>query len=371
MLFLFLFVAFGQYDPFIGSNCDCARFCNYECSINGTKAPINGTFYRMSMKGVLDLRDKDTGDIPGDTSFVLSRKNTAYECRKDPKSFMCKDVAQFSGDDANSTDIVLEMQVEVDGQWGPYLPCNPVNVSDPYGAWNCTTDFMHHNPPDYPHVCVANNYSSAYEGYAIMGIPDFRLNGISLSDCCSEAAKHSTPSKSVWAYNYNMKTQTCSLFTRYQRHFKPSNDTITSHISTPDNACNCDRVYKSVGRELREKSSHHLAGGYWQSFPHKGECAKGGHVGDGSNCTYRVLGISKAIKASCLYELFDTTMESYNPTCFSKCGPKPYNTTSDCYLECFDITSRESTEKQLTEPWYRAFGGACPIIPVKDDIVSY
>ena len=91
---------------------------------------------------------------------------------------------------------------EVDGQWGPYLPCNPVNISDPYGAWNCTTDFMHHNPPDYPHVCVANNYSSAYEGYAIMGIPDFRLKGVSLSDCCSEAAKHSTPSKSIWGTNF-------------------------------------------------------------------------------------------------------------------------------------------------------------------------
>jgi len=96
------------------------------------------TFYRMTMKGVYDLTDKDTGDVAGDTSFVLSRKNTALECRKNPNSFMCKDVAQFEGDDANSTDLVLEMKVEVDGQWGPYLECNPLNVTDPTGGWHCT-----------------------------------------------------------------------------------------------------------------------------------------------------------------------------------------------------------------------------------------
>ena len=50
---------------------------------------------------------------------------------------MCKDIAQFEGDDANSTDLVLEMKVEVDGQWGPYLECNPVNTTDPLGAWHC------------------------------------------------------------------------------------------------------------------------------------------------------------------------------------------------------------------------------------------
>jgi hypothetical protein len=50
------------------------------------------------MLGVYDLTDKDTGDVAGDTSFVLSRKNDAWECRKDPDSFMCKDIAQFDGD---------------------------------------------------------------------------------------------------------------------------------------------------------------------------------------------------------------------------------------------------------------------------------
>jgi hypothetical protein len=51
------------------------------------------TFYRMTMNGVYDLTDKDTGDVAGDTSFVLSKKNTAWECRKKPNDFSCKDVA--------------------------------------------------------------------------------------------------------------------------------------------------------------------------------------------------------------------------------------------------------------------------------------
>jgi len=67
------------------------------------------TLYRMTMKDVLNLDDKDTGDVAGDTSFVISRKNAAYECRKDPSSWHCQSVAQFTGDDKNSTDKVLQM----------------------------------------------------------------------------------------------------------------------------------------------------------------------------------------------------------------------------------------------------------------------
>jgi hypothetical protein len=45
------------------------------------------------MEGVYDLTEKNTGDVGGDTDFVLSRKNSAWECRKDPDSFMCKNIA--------------------------------------------------------------------------------------------------------------------------------------------------------------------------------------------------------------------------------------------------------------------------------------
>lgn len=69
----------------------------------------------MTMKDVYDLSDKDTGDIAGDTGFVLSKKDNAWYCRQNPKDFGCTNLAQFDGDESNSTDIVLEMKAEVDG----------------------------------------------------------------------------------------------------------------------------------------------------------------------------------------------------------------------------------------------------------------
>ena len=61
-------------DPFKHSDCDCTRFCNYECAINPVE-PHNLTVYRMTMKDVLGLSNKNTGDVAGDMSFVLSRRN--------------------------------------------------------------------------------------------------------------------------------------------------------------------------------------------------------------------------------------------------------------------------------------------------------
>jgi hypothetical protein len=69
----------------------------------------------MTPRGVYDLTDKDSGDAPGDTSFVLYQKNMQYFCRNNPTDFHCTDVAQFAGDSPNNTDVVLEFKVEVDG----------------------------------------------------------------------------------------------------------------------------------------------------------------------------------------------------------------------------------------------------------------
>jgi len=229
----------GHYDPFAGSGCDCDRFCKNECSINATE-PANLTFYRMTMEGVLDLSDKDTGDIKGDTGFVLSRRETAYKCRKNPDSFMCKDIAQFSGDDKNSTDLVLEMQVEVDGQWGIYLECNPLNASDSQGPWNCTNG-LSPKIPNYPATCTKCNYH-AFEGWCIKDTiePDFVANA-TLGACCELASFHASGH-----YMYNFTSQTCKL---YKSGDLPGgdckkNDTLMGYYEKPEGKpCECDRVY--------------------------------------------------------------------------------------------------------------------------------
>lgn len=47
------------------------------------------------------------------------------------------------------------MTIEVDGQWGPYLLCNPVNNSEPLGEWNCTTGITQPKPEHWPEQCSA------------------------------------------------------------------------------------------------------------------------------------------------------------------------------------------------------------------------
>merc|ERR1712096_113833 len=84
-------------------------------------------------------------------------------------------------------------------------------------------------------------------------------------------------------------------------------------------------------------------------------------MGDGSGCTYRLLETSKAVNASCMYEVYDKAVEAYNPTCFSAC-PQPHNVTSDCYLECYSKTTWTASEAQLLQPWHNAFNGACPLV---------
>ena len=78
---------------------------------------------------------------------MLGKRTQAFQCRQNPSDPSCFGLAQFSGDDPNSTDLVLEMKVEIDGQFGPYLYCNPDNVSDTAGPWTCASDlpFMHLN----------------------------------------------------------------------------------------------------------------------------------------------------------------------------------------------------------------------------------
>ena len=59
---------------------------------------------------------------------------------QDPSSFLCQGVTQFQGDNPNSTDLILSFSVEVDGEWGPYLPCNPRDPKHPEGPWVCDSN---------------------------------------------------------------------------------------------------------------------------------------------------------------------------------------------------------------------------------------
>lgn len=350
-------------DPFAGSNCTCDTFCDYKCAINASK-PMNKTYYRMTMAGVYGMADKDTGDEQGDTSFVLSRATQAYECRKDPNNFMCKDIAQFQGDDPNSTDLVISFKIEVDGQWGPYLACNPINVSDPLGAWHCTT--MGGIGGTTPPQCKAANYT-AYSTYCFIGSQKTVVKAADNGECCSAASAHNAGN-----YNYFPHNHSCELF-HEAFHYEHCHGVGGNYDDTPP-ACNCTRVHKTIGREnltvaFGSYASMHPAGGEWYSHPSLGQCVDGHYVGDGSGCTWRVVERSRVIKASCIYARLYTNVEGHDPACFAAC-PQPNNVTSDCFLSCYSKATREMTHDQLTEPWIKAFAspdpsaGGCPEVDV-------
>jgi hypothetical protein len=86
------------------------------------------------------------------------------------------------------------MTVEVDGEWGPYLECNPLNATDPLGGWNCT-DGIGGNayPKDYPKQCIAGNFTFEERGYCLSQDtykPEFTFKNVDLGDCCEQADKH-------------------------------------------------------------------------------------------------------------------------------------------------------------------------------------
>lgn len=109
------------------------------------------------------------------------------------------------------------------------------------------------------------------------------------------------------------------------------------------------RVHASVGRQnLSTWGNHWGAGGLWYSTTHEGECEAGHIPGDGT-CSWRAVGISKAVNATCIYDRIDTAIETRNATCFAQCPPASpghpwkYNRTTDCYSQCYSWTSGNMT----------------------------
>lgn len=326
------------------------------------------SIYRMTMKDVYDLTDKDSGDIAGDTSFVLSKKNNAFYCRQNPGDFMCTNLAQFSGDDLNSTDLILEMTIETDGQWGVYLECNPLNGNDSTGRWTCENGLKPQPSPSFPKQCRAIEFS-AWDGYCINQEPTHTLKGTQ-TECCDYISQQ--PAGTFGAYNYFPSNNTCKLFKEYidGSSSKCDHSVVVGTYDPPDpNQCNCERIYKAVGRQNQtlHGGSFSITGGEWYSHPSGGECGPNDQLGD-KGCTYKVVDIPRAIKATCMYETIDKAVEALNTSCFTQC-PKPYNITSDCYLGCYSSTTTAAATSDLVAPWSVAFAAnGCPQVPIKQDI---
>ena len=329
------------YNPFAGSGCTCKTFCAGACAIDAS-VPANETFFGMTPKGVLDMTSKDTGNAEGDTSFVLSRKTMGYQCSKNPDQFFCKNIAQFSGDERNSTDLIIQFVIERDGQWGPYMPCNPVNTSNPLGPWKCSVSLAP-GTGDVAQECKKLNYTN-FEGYRWKGLGAKNTTVADIGSCCDVAAGKS--------YNYYNVTRQCETFA-IALEPEPHSDVQAGYVDNSPPPCNCSRVHRTVGRanltDLAHRS-HAPAGGLWFSHPAAGQCKPGQWVGDGSGCTWRLIKTTKIVRAECVYQSLDKAVENHNASCFEEC-PQPHNVTSNCYLKCYSESTLGMSPMELTAPW--------------------
>ena len=360
-------------DPFAGSGCNCSTFCDGSCAINAT-GPANVTFYRMTPPDVLSLDDKNTGDLAGDDSFILQRRALAGSCLADPSNPICRTVITNSSGE-NSTDVIMELNIEVDGAWGPYLYCNPVDAKHPQGAWACSVAVTNVSaPPDFPQGAC----SDAYAGYDSLCFMDGDGSAISVPDvdmagCCAEAKKHTSlffkDGAPMWSYTRSNRS--CLVFPRGTRDQNFGNSdcvgAVQKKLIPPSPApCDCDRVHRSVGRQDlvahygKQGKEMFPAGGVWFSHPAAGECKAGQRIGDGSGCTWRVVRTAQKVAAQCVYEQVDKAMEAIDPSCFASCPGGVRNVTSSCYLECYAKVAYGASQQQLTAPWKAAFGGGCP-----------
>jgi len=103
------------------------------------------------------------------------------------------------------------------------------------------------------------------------------------------------------------------------RYHHGGNTVYGTKETGPDHhECECERVWMTVGKENITKVmgtrslGEYPVGGLWYSHPKPGMCTGDQRIGDGSGCTYRLLGVSKGVNASCMYNQIDREIESLN-----------------------------------------------------------
>lgn len=116
----------------------CASWCAGECAfagppivdtVSGRPTPNprtrqNITVYRMTAATVTDLDNKNTGNPAGDLVFNMDERAIPIVCRHEEKNGPDCTGTNTHSWLLNSNLVYLQWEIEVDGAWGPYLPCN-------------------------------------------------------------------------------------------------------------------------------------------------------------------------------------------------------------------------------------------------------
>merc|ERR1719345_691941 len=105
----------------------CADFCSGKCSFDTDSElpakPHTIKVFRETPINVTTLNEKNSGTINGDIGFYLSNHNLAYTCAVFPKSDDC--VHANAIEKNSQSNIFIEFDITIDGEFGPYQMCNP------------------------------------------------------------------------------------------------------------------------------------------------------------------------------------------------------------------------------------------------------
>jgi len=357
---------------------------------------------------VSGILNKNTADPAGDISFVISKKNLTQTCLHYPTAPGCHT-------DVEGIDIYGQLVIEVDGQWGPYLMCNPADGWDTTD-WICGQECIqptHEGCPPPSHgehngshhnalecwcdrtARTAGREAAPHSGHSAMGDAGY------VPQCASSfspwqsksggtgCAKPGVEGKiyanlSGWSFDSvsSMACQKCHADADCTGWV--SLDNLTAYLFSgpawPVDTPGCvggkkyDNPWDKYGGSWFGVAN--LGDGYttnlWYSTPAEGECKNGAPLGT-DGCTWRLVSELKYANATCVDKQADAAVERHGRACFDRC-PHPLDRNTDCYLDCYRNTLMGDASQNITrippqdmiDPWVAAFTyddpaqGGCP-----------
>lgn len=300
------------------SKCSCVDFCDYKCANAVEHADTslhNVTLYRLTPYNAPGLDNMNTASPGGDVDFILSRKTIAVDCEQDPKGERC-----FLA----HANVYGRFTVTVDGRWGPYQFCNPINT--PTGPdvshFTCCTTFDH----DDPGICLPAGPAADLRGFTPYPV------------ACN------CPRANVTVGNVD-------------------------HGEMEKWAGWANASHKSWSTTL---------GGRWYSTPIEGKCTGSETPGTGKRgeCTWRTAAVVYK-NTSCVDAQLDAAVEAHGKSCFALCPDRLDPAYFSCYIGCyFSAIGGNATapggalspmsKAQMTDPWIKAIAsadeeeGGCP-----------
>jgi hypothetical protein len=397
-------------DMSLPSDLVCEAFCTSKCSFYNASQGEDGRpkiikLYRLTPANVTGIRNKDTGDAPGDVTFYLSKKNLTQQCAQDPTSFGCF---------LDGENLYGEFNVEMSTQWGPYFECNPMNVGKiPWKPdWIDTRDFVCGQDCLIPHADTCLNFTPHHNGTSpqtggmqcwcdgtgrhnktvgrevaplsrvdkfgpewwppqcYLGYEQATVGRSRKAQCVTGTAYRSLEG---WSFEsvLTMACEACDKDPECEGWATSDNRTVKLFKGKfLPSSTNCIGGVKHHSK-YQSWGSAGQVGGMWYSTPITAECLPGQEIGF-NGCSWRVVS-AKYKNASCIDRLVDDKVEEHGMNCFSACA-QPLNRTGDCYLSCYrntllgDASFNVSamTNEQIIGPWQHGFEeddpkkGGCP-----------